>query len=338
MSIIKKFIKRVICAFLYFTGILHICILVSRKISSKYPAIILFYHRFKVDNTDELPSKLNAKMFQKHLKHLKKWYHIISLDELVDLVKRSEDFSLPYAVITIDDGFKDNYDFAYTILQNLGIPATIYLTTGFIGTNRAPWIDEIAYALNISPKRSLRFEELLGNKTFNIATYLEKFEFWNTIYERMLYLENNVKNDLVTKLLQKLNVGEKHRKRVMLNWNEVSEMSKNQILFGAHTHTHPTLSRMDYGEAMLEISESKRIIEDNLGTRVLHFAIPNGRDEDFTEELREFCKREGFESVVTTNFGVVTIQSDPYSLPRVSPSEPIYLFAAEIARLFIFGR
>jgi len=338
MSSIKKYIKRVLYVFLYFTGILHICIIVRRKMSSKYPAIILFYHRFTRDHTEDLPPKVNSKTLEKQLKHLKRWYHVISLDELVDLLKTGKDFSRPYAVITIDDGFKDNYDFAYPILKQLDIPASIYLTTGFIGTNRAPWIDEIAYALNISPKKSLSFKELFDNKTFNISSHLEKFEFWNTIYERMIYLENNTKNDLVTKLLHKLNVGEKNRTRSMLDWNEVSEMSKNHISFYAHTHNHPTLSRMDSSEAMFEISESRRIIEEKIGTKVFHFAIPNGKDDDFTEELREFCKSEGFESVVTTNFGVVTIQSDPYSLPRVYPSEPIYVFAAEIARLFIFGR
>lgn len=338
MSNIKKYIKRVIYALLYFTRILHICIIISRKMSSKYPAIIFFYHRFTDSNSNELPPKLNVKTFEKQLEHLKKWYHIVSLDDLVDQLKRGKHFSRPHAVITIDDGFKDNYDFIFPILKQLDIPATIFLTTGFIGTNRAPWIEEIAYRLQGYSNEIFRFEQLFPGEVFKVSNTQRKTELWETIYQKMLYLDHDVKAHLFAKLLDKLDGTDTCYGRLMLDWDEVNEMSKNQIAFGAHTVTHPTLSRMFPDEAMLEISESKQIIEEKLGTSVRHFAIPNGKDEDFTEELREFCRSEAFDSVVTTNFGVVTKGSDPYSLPRVFPSEPIYVFAAEIARLFIFGR
>jgi peptidoglycan/xylan/chitin deacetylase (PgdA/CDA1 family) len=335
---LKKYVKRSVYLVLYFTGIVHLSILINKKFQTKHPAIILFYHRFTDHSSNELPPKLNVKTFENQIKHLKKWYQLISLDELVDQLKTGKDFSHPYAVITIDDGFKDNYDFAFPLLKRYDMRASIYLTTGFIGTDSVPWIEEIACALNTTPKRNFKFEKLFHNKTFNISNHLKKFDLWTEIYEKMLYLQHDTKNDLVTEILQKLNGGNKHKTRVMLDWDEVGEMSRNQISFGAHSVSHPTLSRMHPDEAMFEIRESRRVIEEKLGVSVRHFAIPNGKDEDFTEELREFCKSEGFDSVVTTNYGVVTKESDPYALPRVSPSEPIYVFAAELARLFIFGR
>ena len=338
MHSIKKYIKLTIYAFLYFTRILHLCIIVIRKFTSRYPAIILFYHRFADNNSKELPPKLNVKTFENQIKHLKKWYQLISLDELVDHLKTGKDFSHPYVVITIDDGFKDNYDFAFPVLKRLDIPVTIYLTTGFVGTDRAPWIEEIAYCLQGYSRETFRFEQLFPGEVFQVSNTQRKAKLWETIYEKMLYLDHEVKEHLFAKLLDKLDGANTCRGRLMLDWDEVNEMSKNQISFGAHTVTHPTLSRMFPDGAMFEISESKRHIEEKLGTSVLHFAIPNGKDDDFTAELREFCRSEGFDSVVTTNFGSVTKNSNPYSLPRVHPSERLFVFAVEVARLFIWGR
>ena len=71
---------------------------------------------------------------------------------------------------------------------------------------------------------------------------------------------------------------------------------------------------------------------------VRHFAVPNGRNEDFTEEIIDFCRNGGFASTCTTNFGHVGITSDPYKLPRVCPSDCLFVFAVELARYMFFKR
>lgn len=302
--------------------------------------VILFYHRFKKDNDDTSPYKLYVKSFKRQMLHLKRWYNVITLDELVEHIKNKEDLKSPSIVITIDDGFKDNYDLAYPILKNLNLPAMIFLTSGFINTQKAPWVDEIGIALAKTKLGNLCFPQLFGDEVVAISSTEQKAETLHRIYEKLLYLEHNTKVDLVDTLLSVLNERGDLRahERIMLNWEEIKQMSQNNISFGAHTLTHPTLSKMGPEDAMFEIIESKRIIGKELGTCVRHFAIPNGQNEDFTEALREFCKNGLFESITTTNFGCVANRSDPYMLPRVCPSEPLYCFAVELARLCIMGQ
>ena len=272
--------------------------------------------------------------------HLKRWYNVITLDKLVKNIKNREEFSYPSVVITIDDGFKDNYDLAYPILKGFDLPATIFLTSGFINTQKAPWVDEIGTALANTRLSNLYFPQLFGDQAVAISSNEQKAETLHRIYEKLLYLEHNTKVDLVDTLLSILSdKGDlRAHERIMLNWEEIKQMTQNNISFGAHTMTHPTLSKMDSKDAMREIIVSKQIIEKELGIRVRHFAIPNGKDEDFTEELRDFCRKAIFDSVVTTNYGVVKKESNPYNLPRVHPSTPLFVFATELARLFMLNK
>ena len=119
----------------------------------------------------------------------------------------------------------------------------------------------------------------------------------------------------------------------MLSWEEAREMKEKGISFGAHTLSHPVLSRMPFREAETEILDSKRMIEDKLGIHVKHFAVPNGREEDFSEPLRTLCRNGFFESVATTNWGAVEPGCDPYRLPRICPPESVAVFALDLARL-----
>jgi peptidoglycan/xylan/chitin deacetylase (PgdA/CDA1 family) len=125
------------------------------------------------------------------------------------------------------------------------------------------------------------------------------------------------------------------KSRRMLNWEEVKRMADNGITFGSHTHTHPILSRVPLEKAKKDILDSKEIIEKRIGIKVKHFAFPNGRDEDFSEELRDYCKKIGFESVASVIYGM----NDPsngntYALKRIGAISPVWMLAGELVRLF----
>ncbi|MFX0124544.1 MAG: polysaccharide deacetylase family protein [Candidatus Hodarchaeota archaeon] len=270
------------------------------------------------------------------MSYIKKFYHIITLDKILENIKNKKKFSCPSIAITIDDGFKDNYDLAYPILRSSNLPATIFLTSGLINTQKAPWVDEIGNALDKTDLLTLDVPEIFRKELIPISTKGQKAEVLHRIYEKLLCLDHKKRADLVAALLKTLkeNVYPQTRERIMLNWEEIEKMSQNNISFGAHTLTHPTLSRMGFEDAVHEIRESKRVIEKQLKIRVKHFAIPNGKNENFTEDLRNFCRNGEFESVSMTNFGYVTNKTDPYSLPRVCPDTRLCVFAVELARLF----
>jgi peptidoglycan/xylan/chitin deacetylase (PgdA/CDA1 family) len=121
----------------------------------------------------------------------------------------------------------------------------------------------------------------------------------------------------------------------MLNWDEVQEMRKDGIAIGSHSHTHPILSRMPIQEAKDEILNSKKIAEKNANIQVKHFSFPNGRKEDFSEELRDYCREIGFESVCSVIYGMNDAsEGNAFTLRRVGAISPVSMLAGELVRLF----
>jgi peptidoglycan/xylan/chitin deacetylase (PgdA/CDA1 family) len=273
----------------------------------------------------------------KQMHHIKKWYDVITIDELSKRLVRKERFHKPSVIITIDDGYLNNYTIAYPILKELNLPAIIYLTAGCIGTNKGLWIDDIEYALIHAKVNTFSFEELFGEKVFDISTLAGKKETEKILYSTIHRLENLKRAALIKKLFENLHVDISEleiKPRIMLNWDEIIEMSRNGISFGAHTLTHPCLPALQLEDAKHEIKRSKALIEEKVGKTIKHFAVPNGTKKDFTPALKEYCAAIGFDSVVMTESGVVMSHADPYELSRTIPPPPLYYFACEVAKYF----
>ena len=120
--------------------------------------------------------------------------------------------------------------------------------------------------------------------------------------------------------------------REMLAWNEIQEMHRWGIDFGAHTLTHPDLTRLPRARAEAEICTSKATIEDALGAEVTSFAYPFGRSDSDTREI----VRRNFACAWSDKLDLLNGRSDLYALERVDAyylrSER--LFALMPTRLF----
>ena len=99
----------------------------------------------------------------------------------------------------------------------------------------------------------------------------------------------------------------------MLAWSEIEEMRQCGIDFGAHTLTHPDLTRLSRSQIRMEVYDSKAIIEDRLGIPVTAFAYPYGRCHQRSYEIVSQC----FDCACTDSLGLVRAGSDPFALERV---------------------
>src|SRR5262249_50228149 len=132
-------------------------------------------------------------------------------------------------------------------------------------------------------------------------------------HERLEWIEH-----LTAKLLPK---GSKSCTAMMLTWEDIKIMYVNGIAFGSHTVTHPIMSKICHDQIMWEIYESKRVIEQQLGSPVRTFAYPNGKTEDFDHTTKVLLQEAGYVCAVTTIFGANECGHDLFALHRGQPWE-----------------
>lgn len=179
LGISKKYLKLCFCHVIYYTGLWHLYVKFVFCRKKSFSVVIVDFHRV-VQNYDgnlfpEPAYCLPIKSFERILAFLKKYFSIWTLDEVVGALKDNKKIEKPVVAVTIDDGFKDNYDMIYPLLKERNIPATIFLTTGMIGTDKRIWVDRIAEAIANTKNTQITISSWKKSaKKYNISNLREK--------------------------------------------------------------------------------------------------------------------------------------------------------------------
>ena len=123
-------------------------------------------------------------------------------------------------------------------------------------------------------------------------------------------------------------------KELILSWDDVREMSDNGVTFGAHTVTHPTLTKLPLKQAEYEIAKSKKDIEEKLNRIVTAFSYPYGCLGDFDSEIKQIVQKSGFTCAVTVIPRLITPETDLYELPRINPGGDINTLKISLSGLY----
>lgn len=293
---------------------------------------ILIYHHVSSENPPWLPGAVKPEDFEREIAYLYRVSQIVPLDWLVNQLSQGESIPLRAVSITFDDGFKDNYTFAYPILRKYNAPATIFLTTGYIGSTETFWEYKVRFAIW---NTSVTEFEVEGLGSYRLNSCADRLSIMKGIIAGLMKLPEREKDSSVEKLLKVLHVDFPNNFREgltsCLSWDEVLKMSENGISFGSHTVTHPTLTRLPIEEVSKEINRSKKDIEEKLGQNCTLFAYPNG---GFNAEIIELVKESGFTGAVTIIPRMLIAQANPYTLGRISAGPDLVNFKASISGLY----
>ena len=330
-------LKNIVASVCNLTG-LNALLRFTNRFRRRDQALILMYHRLREDGEQAEPFCAevlgpSVTFFDRQMRHLEKRHTVISLDRLLASL-RGEDRLPPNAVaITFEDGYSDTYTLAYPILKKYGLPATVFLTTGFVGTQGLLWVDRVAYCINQARCHAVT----LNGTRYPLSTAPERRDAITQIIDELKQVTEKRKLELLEELQRACGVDVHGRAYTLaLSWDEVREMARNGITIGAHTVTHPILTRVPKDTAESEILESKLTIEKEIGQPVHLFAYPNGQPEDFNEELEGVVESLGFEAAFTTMSGPIDATALPFTLKRVSidSRDTLPIFKAQLAGVF----
>ena len=247
-------------------------------------------------------------------------YEIVSLDELHQRLSEY-DFRKRFLAFTLDDGYADNFHYAYPIFKKHDVPFAIYLCTGLLDGSVDLWwkiLEEIVFKQD-------RIEVLLGGtpRVLESKTTIQKYKAYEEIYWSLRCMELKIQLETFEQLTNRYtpSVDNSVNAEETLTWQMISEMQRSGLLtIGAHTVNHYALSKLAVDDARSEITKSRNVIEQNTGKRPVHFAYPYGDVGSAAKREFDIVRELGFATAVTTRKGVIFSEHAEHqeALPRVS--------------------
>ena len=278
------------------------------------PVIVLAYHRVTQLPADPHQITVTPDNFRAHMIHLRQNCRCVRLDE--DWSEQRE----PAVVVTFDDGYADNLHQALPILEDTGVPATFFISTGMLGSDGEFWSDELEHlALGMGdypPCLTLQDREHSGS--WPSVSREQRLALHDRLHRGMLKIDAQRREEWLEQLRQWAGVGRTARAtHRTLTRDELRELATSPLVtIGAHGVTHTPLAILTEAEQRREIVQSKGDLEELLGRAVTVFSYPFGGRGQFDGTTRRLCREAGFRRAVTTFPGQVHRWTDPLQLPR----------------------
>jgi peptidoglycan/xylan/chitin deacetylase (PgdA/CDA1 family) len=278
----------------------------ARDLAGK--VLILMYHR--VVTSRELAATfvqpgmyVTPETFEHHLRFLSRQFQVLSFEQLLARWQDGTwDEGVRYCTITFDDGWLDNYRYAYPLLRAHAVPATIFLPTDLIGTNGWLWSDRLSYILRHCEGR------------YGPLTTSEM----DRIVEGAKALKENARGHFVDSMAKALGIPLPEERR-FIDWSEAREMSGHGITFGSHTATHAILPGLDRTTLQHELVRPLEVLAEQQVAWVPVLAYPNGDHDDVVVEA---ARDAGYRAAVTTVAGAESSRpADLLRLKRIGVHE-----------------
>lgn len=324
-------------------------------------AVILLYHRIIDLPSDPYLLSVSPGHFAEHLAVLRNQSWPISLRKLVDVLREGRILRRA-VVITFDDGYFDNLAYAKPLLERRDIPATVFVTPGSLPDAGSEfWWDTLERIMLQPGQLPQELQLVIGGvphewQLGSVAEYgaddYARHRSWNygcaddptarhaifrSVHQLLKVLDpderRRVLRDMAIWAGADTSMRPTHR---VLSAAETIDLAEGGLVeLGAHTMTHPVLSKLPVARQRNEIRESKVYLEKLLGRSVTSFAYPHGLQADYTQESVQIVRENGFDSACVATPGPVRFGVDIHQLPRfVVCDQDGDAFAAQLSTYF----
>jgi peptidoglycan/xylan/chitin deacetylase (PgdA/CDA1 family) len=302
--------------------------------------VILMYHRVAFASQDPWGLAVHPDVFEEQMAYIHQHRSPLSMRQFIE---RLQNGTLPAnaVAVTFDDGYRDNLVNAKPVLVRYGVPATLFLATGFINQDVPFWWDELATMILASshPVQELQVSggeqvtlnwgepersDITGGwrasgppQTARQSAYLE---IWGRL--RRMTAEERA----LAMIALRSHLGSVHDPLASpMTSEEISALLRDGLVqLGGHTVTHPALTLLSRMDSRREIADSRRLCSEINGKCVHGFAYPYG---ELNSEVRNDVVTQGLAWACPTQSGFVDTKPDPYALPRVAvPNAPMRMF------------
>jgi peptidoglycan/xylan/chitin deacetylase (PgdA/CDA1 family) len=296
---------------------------VERLLQSR--ALILAYHRITRGESDPWALNVTPAHFSEHLDVLRRCLRPMPLAEL-EHARRCGRIPHGAVAVTFDDGYADNLHTAAPMLARADVPATVFVTTGAIGSTRGFWWDELDQIVLGSTRLPRLLEMTIAGRPLSWQaadltardpenSKSGRRQLYQQLWDALRELQGSAQEDALDNVRAWAGAVAQSAHRPMSAHEVVTLAQQPLIDVGAHTVSHPQLATLPGDRQRDEIHASRAQLEKLIGRTVAHFAYPHG---SYAKDTIAEVKRAGYTCACSSRQTAVVRSTDAYELPRIS--------------------
>ncbi|UCH33714.1 MAG: polysaccharide deacetylase family protein [Armatimonadota bacterium] len=322
MVTLRETVKTAIAGLGYYTGALGVVGWIGERLHGRGCAILTYHRVLCREEAAAEPDPglvTTVETFRAHMECIAERYTPVPLSEAVARLGRGAPLPRRACAVTFDDGWRDNFRNAYPILREIGIPATIFVATSYVGTERPLWTRRAAHVIGEALRRgeARLVQDALDQDGPGLSS-------------PAIGTSHGVKP--IVSLLKRLPAG--RRERIVsgiaaalgcasvgdswLTWDELRHMSERGVAVGSHTRTHAILIAESPERVRDELAGSRADIETHVGAAPVAFCYPDGA---WDERVEAMVRDTGYACACSTDPGMARAGGNPYHLPRIAADE-----------------
>lgn len=246
-------------------------------------------------------------------------FDCVSLDDVPERLAGPES-QPPFAVFTLDDGYRDNRDYAYPIFKRHSVPFTIYVPTAFADGTGDLWWLKLEEALRVLPR--VRADISGAERSFELCDDEARNRAFDEIYWWLRRIPEDRARAVVGRMAREAGIaaGQMCRDLVM-SWEELRALAEDPLVtIGAHTDNHYALAKLPEAQARAEMASNISRISAELGKPCRHLSYPYGCESSAGEREFKIARELGMRTAVTTRKGLLHADHSASltALPRLS--------------------
>jgi peptidoglycan/xylan/chitin deacetylase (PgdA/CDA1 family) len=298
---------------------------------------VVMYHYVRELERTRFPAikGLNVSAFREQLDYIRRYYSVITAEELLDSITLRTHLPPNPALLTFDDGFVDHFTNVFPILQDAGLQGTFFVPAEPVICGRLLDVHKIHFILASAPDAKLisvaiskaienhrSVEKQLKSAAEYFAQYAQPSRFDSadvTFIKKMLQyvLPEALRRTIVAELFSKFvsTDEESFAAELYLTTDQIRCMVRTGMHVGSHGYAHPWIDRLETGQQREEIARSLEFLRSiGVGTDRWIFSYPYGA---WDSRLLDLLRATGCTAAFTTDVGIADLNKDPLLLARL---------------------
>lgn len=315
-------VKNFVVHLLHYSGFLWL--LAAARLRRRI--VVLTYHRVLPrslqDESFSAPGIIvTPDTFDQHMRFVRRHLHPIDVSTFQRIVTNRENFRPGTCVVTFDDGWWDNLEFALPILARHQVPAVVFVATDYIGSKRCFWQEQLSrrlFSIRNDASAAALLAELGLERIVGVPAAVARVAIRRFIDELKLRTLDDISSTLARLDEVSQDAGPSEIDR-FLTWSELTKLTEGLwFTVASHGKTHTPFTRLSHEAVRREVVDSCLALRSGLGVTCSALAYPNG---DADAGIADIVGASGVAVGFTTAPGLASADQNPLLLPRINMHE-----------------